>query len=342
MLVQGDLTLAQRIAHQLVFYVQRIPDQLTGPFVEVGTLYQHSAIIASIANLWAVLATAVIVGGWARALRTAATPAGRARPTLHARDSGRLAVHRGGAVSDSFDSKLTRRRGRGPRGTGWRLQKTNGVVATTAIPAPVVGGLSGPGRVGAVFRLHARYGPHPRTEGDRSRLRRGLRLDRRPRRPARPDPLPPPGRSLLADRSSVARSPRAKRPGDVNANIDADTVAIERTIETYGVSYLLIDQDRYTNAPTSPLAHFVALAPGSRSQGLEPRDRALVDLDLRGPVKSLTEHSPSCQWHPPGFRSVSATCLLELPSSTSVAFESEFAVIFVAVEARLGQRSASS
>ena len=51
--------------------------------------------------------------------------------------------------------------------------------------------------------------------------------------------------------------PGAKRPGDVNANIDADTVAIERAIETYGVSYLLIDQDRYTNAPPSPLAHFV-------------------------------------------------------------------------------------
>ena len=93
LLVQGDLTLAQRVAHQFVFYVQRIPDQLTGPFVEVGTLYQRYAVIASFANFWAVLATAVIVGGWARALAKAASPAGRARPTLHTGDSHRLAVH---------------------------------------------------------------------------------------------------------------------------------------------------------------------------------------------------------------------------------------------------------
>ena len=134
LLVQGDLTLAQRIARQLVFYVQRIPDQLTGPFVEVGTLYQHSAIIASIANLWAVLATAVIVAGWASHMRTAATTAGRARPALHARDSGRLAVHRGRAVSDPSDSEHPGRRGRGPGGTGWHLRKTNGVVADHGNP----------------------------------------------------------------------------------------------------------------------------------------------------------------------------------------------------------------
>ena len=93
LLVQGDLTLAQRIAHQLVFYVQRIPDQLTGPFVEVGTRYHHSIIIASTANLRAVLATAVIVGGWARALRTTRRRLAGLVPTLHTRDSGRLALH---------------------------------------------------------------------------------------------------------------------------------------------------------------------------------------------------------------------------------------------------------
>jgi hypothetical protein len=48
---------------------------------------------------------------------------------------------------------------------------------------------------------------------------------------------------------------------EVPGGSDDDTDAIERTIKTYGVSYLLIDQDRYTQAPSSPLAHFVAAHP---------------------------------------------------------------------------------
>ena len=33
---------AARIAQQAVFYLQRLPDQITGPFVEVGTVFQRS------------------------------------------------------------------------------------------------------------------------------------------------------------------------------------------------------------------------------------------------------------------------------------------------------------
>ena len=68
---------------------------------------------------------------------------------------------------------------------------------------------------------------------------------------------PTPGRGLLADRPPGARGPHAERPGDR----DADADAIARTIDAYHVAYLLIDQERYANAPPSPLARFVARFP---------------------------------------------------------------------------------
>jgi hypothetical protein len=62
------------------------------------------------------------------------------------------------------------------------------------------------------------------------------------------------------ERQSV-EVPGAKRPVDVIADVQADDAAIGRTIEKYGVSYLLIDEDRYTKAPASPLTRFVASRP---------------------------------------------------------------------------------
>ncbi len=213
LLVQGDLTLAQRIAHQFVFYVQRIPDQLTGPFVEVGTLYHHSAIIASAANLWAVLATAVIVGGWARALRTPRRRLAGLVPlcTLGIlvvwpyTEAGRFliplipnllvgAVEGLAGLAGAFRKRMA---WLPPRQSRLRLWAACLVLAASV---PYSAYMLGMGRTRAL-------------DGDRSRLRRGLRLDRRPRGPVWPDPLPPAGRSLLADWSSVARSRWGKTAG---------------------------------------------------------------------------------------------------------------------------------
>ena len=69
LVLRGSGTWLERIAGQLVFYVRRIPDQITGPFVEVGTTFQHDARIAMAANVWAVAATGVIAFGWIRSLR---------------------------------------------------------------------------------------------------------------------------------------------------------------------------------------------------------------------------------------------------------------------------------
>ncbi|MGE3822360.1 MAG: glycosyltransferase family 39 protein, partial [Isosphaeraceae bacterium] len=69
LLVQGGLV--ERIAAQGWFYLQRLPDQLTGPFVEVATVFRGPGPIASLANGWAVLASGLIVAGWVGTLRSA-------------------------------------------------------------------------------------------------------------------------------------------------------------------------------------------------------------------------------------------------------------------------------
>ena len=59
----------ERLAAQAWFYLERIPDQLTGPVVEVGSSLHGSAVIPTAVNTWAVIATALILFGWARSVR---------------------------------------------------------------------------------------------------------------------------------------------------------------------------------------------------------------------------------------------------------------------------------
>jgi hypothetical protein len=255
LLVQGDSTLAQRVAHQFVFYVQRIPDQLTGPFVEVGTLYQRFAIIASIANVWAVLATAVIVGGWARTLRQPRrrliglvplctlvilvvwpyTEAGRFLiPLIPNLIIG--AVEGLAGLAGLFNR---RRIGRfQPRQFRLRLWAAWLVLA---VSVPYSAYLLGTSRTRA---LHA---------NDRDF---DAACDWIATHAGRPGPILSrhPGEVFWQTGRQSLEVPGEKQTVDPDAIDDA----IERTIKTYGVSYLLIDHDRYTKAPTSPLAHFVA------------------------------------------------------------------------------------
>ena len=67
LLTEGSLP--RRVAILGVFYLQRIPDQITGPFVEVATVFRRSRGLALGLNLWAAAATSVIVLGWLLCLR---------------------------------------------------------------------------------------------------------------------------------------------------------------------------------------------------------------------------------------------------------------------------------
>jgi hypothetical protein len=59
-----------RISALAIFYLQRLPDQLTGPFVEVGTVFQHRMLIAAAVNAWATVATGVLAVGLVLTLRS--------------------------------------------------------------------------------------------------------------------------------------------------------------------------------------------------------------------------------------------------------------------------------
>lgn len=61
--------LPKRILTQSLFYLQRLPDSLTGPFVEIGTVFQHRPAITTLVNIWAVIATSLLLLGCFRAVK---------------------------------------------------------------------------------------------------------------------------------------------------------------------------------------------------------------------------------------------------------------------------------
>jgi hypothetical protein len=267
---QADLVLRgsgnglERIAGQLVFYARRIPDQVTGPFVEVGTAFLHDAKVAMAANVWATVATAVVVLGWVRTLR---------------RTRRRLA----GLVA--FTTMLLL--------LVWPYTEASRFLIPL-IPCILLGAVEGLTKVldqlGRVAgRIGARRAPYGMRSSRRRLIAAGLMLgvslpysayalvtgkarameaSQRDFDAAcawlaaegvRPGPVLTrhPGEVFWQTGRRALEVDTSERPGDV----DADADAIARTIAAYRVTYLLIDQDRYANAPPSPLARFVARYP---------------------------------------------------------------------------------
>src|SRR5262249_1940306 len=68
LLLEGNPGLLARLVPQSVFYLQRIPDQLTGPLVEIATVMRRSPAVEVAANLWAVPVSAMSPMGWLTAL----------------------------------------------------------------------------------------------------------------------------------------------------------------------------------------------------------------------------------------------------------------------------------
>ena len=69
LLALDEGSLLKRITTLVTFYVQRLPDQLIGPFVEIGTVFQHRAWVNATVNTWAALATGVLTLGLLLTLR---------------------------------------------------------------------------------------------------------------------------------------------------------------------------------------------------------------------------------------------------------------------------------
>ena len=69
LLALNNDTFWDRIFTLTGFYMQRLPDQLTGPLVEIGTVFQRKPVIVAAVNAWAVVATGVMAVGLVRTLR---------------------------------------------------------------------------------------------------------------------------------------------------------------------------------------------------------------------------------------------------------------------------------
>jgi hypothetical protein len=256
--VQGYGTGTHRLALQLAFYVQRIPDQLTGPFVEVATVFQRLPVVAAAANIWAVLATALIVLGWVCTL-------GRPRRRLAGliplitlgmllawpfTEAGRFLIPLIPCLLIGMVEGLTALTGRlhrlRERGVGLRPSRSRLRAASLVLAAslPYSGYMLWTGR--------ARVPEAGQREFDAA-------CDWLAVHPDRTGPVLSrhPGEVFWRTGRQGLEVHTAERPGDS----DADAAAIARTISAYGVAYLLIDQNRYADAPPSPLTRFVAQHP---------------------------------------------------------------------------------
>ena len=76
---QAELLLADssgfpgRIVSQAWFYMQRIPDQITGPIVEVATVIRRAPGWERLADLWGLAFSGLVLAGWLAAVRRPAS-----------------------------------------------------------------------------------------------------------------------------------------------------------------------------------------------------------------------------------------------------------------------------
>ncbi len=236
---RGPGGLAALIASQCLFYIQRLPDQLTGPIVEVGTVFARSRALTVLVSGWAVVASGFVIFGWGRAARV---PRRRLAAWSSFAMLGLLLI--------------------------WPFTEA-GRFLIPLVPCMLVGAVEG--LAVAVPRGWAR----PRSLA--AILVLGFSL-------------PYSAYALVTNRADVQRRTHAdfdaacawivrhadvagpvltSHPGEVFwqtsrkalSPMDTDLESIERTIESQGVSYLLVDEDRYKNAPANPLARFARERP---------------------------------------------------------------------------------
>jgi hypothetical protein len=254
LVMQGGETWIVRIGRQLMFYAERIPDQITGPFVEVATIFRRSTKIEIVAHLWAALATALIVFGWFRALwrprhRLAGliplftvcilvlwpyTEAGRFLiPLIPCLLLGALEGFVG------LGSALARTCARRPRRQQLLVYAATLLLATSL---PYSGCLIVSGRAHTLEATHRDFDAACAWIATRAE-RSGPVISRHP------------GEVYWRTGRQGLDVPSTEQSGDQ----DADVATITRIIEAYQVAYLLIDLEPYANAPSSPMTRFVAV-----------------------------------------------------------------------------------
>ncbi|SIN94480.1 hypothetical protein SAMN05444166_1726 [Singulisphaera sp. GP187] len=255
----GLLTL---VGHQCLFYARRIPDQLLGPFVEIATVYANRPLVSILATSGGVGFAAIVTWGWWR--------------TLH--------------------SPRRRLAGLVPSGTllllvVWPFTEA-GRFLVPLVPFLLVGAVEG--FSGLFRRLRIR---HPRSRAAWLILILSL-----------PYPLYSiaTGRALAQrnthrdfDAACAWIAHNATNPGPIMTHHPADLFwqtgrkalepgsqnpeSIERRIDQYRVTYLLIDEHPFTNAVVDPLSQFV----------ISKRERVRLDWGPQGAVSVYSVNAPA-------------------------------------------------
>jgi hypothetical protein len=244
--------LPARVLAQAAFYVRRLPDQVTGPLVEVATSFRRSPPIEVAANLWAILATGLIFLGWSRTIR---------------RPRRRLA----GLVPLATLALLV----------AWPYTEA-GRFLIPLIPCLLVGTVEGLADLGRLLRITRRpatrrgsiliaawlvlmasvpYSAYAILSG-RARIRDAANRDFDAacawlvREGVRPGPVLThhPGEVFLATGRPSLEVSTSERPGEA----DASPGEVARAIDRYHVVYLVLDEARYAGAPRGPLSRFIA------------------------------------------------------------------------------------
>ena len=232
--------LVDRIAGQALFYLQRLPDQIMGPFVEVATVFKRSPAITVAANLWAAIAGSIIAWGWVRTLRIAR----RRIVGLNAfitlsllfvwpfTEAGRFLIPLVPMMLVGLTEGLAYVMGlaqlKAPR--DWAVA----ILLGASIPYSAYSIING--RADAQRRNHVDFDAACRWVADHATR---------------------PGRILT------------RHPGEVfwqtgHSTIEPDSpdlVEIDRLIDRLGVTYLLVDDERYVNASVNPLKEYVEQYP---------------------------------------------------------------------------------
>jgi hypothetical protein len=224
------------VASQALFYARRIPDHLTGPFVEVATVFGRSPALAASATAGAIAATSLVLYGLSRAARN---PRRRLAALIPLATLALLLA--------------------------WPFTEA-GRFLVPLVPFLLIGAVEGLGRIGPMGRARAawlllaaavpytaysalpsRVQARERTHADFDDACRWLS-----RRQHRPDAIVltrHPGEVFWQTRL------RAVAPPD-------DPAALARLAEEGRQTFLMVDDDRFANAPASPLGRYIAAAGG--------------------------------------------------------------------------------
>jgi hypothetical protein len=256
MLFTGTGSWLDRIGRQLVFYFMRIPDQLTGPVVEVGTGVQASRVVRSVTGLWSAAATGIMAVGLVFGLFRPRVRLAALIPIITIcillpwpfTEAGRfliplvpcLLVAGLEGLSGPFVLLARRRRLKLRPSRVRRIAAS--VLLAASLPYSVYAMISGRARaLEATQRNFDSACDWLVHHGDRP----GVVLSRHP------------GEVFWQTGRQGLEVSTAERPAEQDAGSDA----IASTIAEYHVAYLLIDRQRYTGAPRSPLELFVRARP---------------------------------------------------------------------------------